>query len=101
MPTGLLARSQIISSLYAGVKTVVLRWNANADPVVGYNVYRAEVSGGPYKKINAAPISSPEWKDRFLKPAVIYYYTVTAVDAQGRESRASLEAADSPNAWVN
>jgi Zn-dependent M28 family amino/carboxypeptidase len=100
-PSGLLARSQITSSLYAAVKTVVLRWNANSDPVAGYNVYRAQVSGGPYEKITASPASATEFRDRLLNPALRYFYVLTAVDAQGRESRASAEAADSPQAWVN
>ncbi len=101
MPTGLRARSQIVGSLFSGVKTIVLDWNANADAIAGYNVYRAMVSGGPYEKVNATPVPSPGWTDRFLKWNAIYYYVLTAVDGQGRESRASLEAADSPNAWMN
>jgi hypothetical protein len=100
-PTGLLARSQILGSLYAGSKTVFLRWNPNADSIAGYNVYRSRISGGPYEKINAELAPIAEYKDRRLDPRITYFYTVTSVDGSGRESRASSEAADSPQAWVN
>jgi hypothetical protein len=99
MPTGLLARSQIVGSLYAGLKTVALRWAVNPDAVAGYHVYRSKVSGGPYEKLNAEPLPAPGWTDRFLERTATYYYVVTAVDDQGRESRASLEAADMVGAW--
>jgi hypothetical protein len=34
--------------------TVTLSWTDSASTVVGYNVYRGTLSGGPYTKINSA-----------------------------------------------
>ena len=100
-PSGLQARSQVVSSLFSAIKTVSLRWTANTDAIAGYHVYRASVSGGPYQKIDDALVQTTAYVDRRLDPARVYYYVVTAVDALGRESRSSLEAADSPNGWLN
>lgn len=98
-PTGLIVRSQINRSLWTRVKTVGLRWDANQDAVIGYSVHRAALKGGPYERITPVPLSTTEFTDRFLDAAVIYYYVVTALDAQGRESGLSVEVADSDATW--
>jgi hypothetical protein len=98
-PSGLVVRSQINRSLFARVKTVGLRWDANRDAVVGYYVHRATVRGGPYERITPALLATTEFTDRFLDAAVTYYYVVMARDGQGRESGLSVEVADSEATW--
>jgi hypothetical protein len=93
-PSGLRARSQIVSSLYASVKTVVLDWAASAGTVAGYNVYRSDGARGSYVKRNAALLTGLTLRESLLDPATSYYYVVTAVDSQGRESARSNEAKD-------
>ena len=82
---------------------VALGWAAaldcNNDPVTGYNVYRSTSPTGNFTKINTAEITEPEFTDvtaSAAAPSSIYYYTVTAVDADGDESVASAMVA-SPN----
>ncbi len=98
-PTGIVVRSQISRSLYLRVKTVELRWDANRESVVGYHIYRSTASGGPYQRLSITPQAGLQFTDRFLKAETVYYYVVSAVDAQGRESRPSIEVADSEGAW--
>ena len=97
-PSGLRARSQIISSLYASAKTVVLDWTASAGTVAGYNIYRSVGSRGSYVKRNAALLTGLTLRESLLDPATSYYYVVTAVDAQGRESAYSNEVRDDGSA---
>lgn len=54
-----------------------------------YNVYRAEVSGGPYDQI--ATIADSEYTDDTVKNGTTYYYIVTAVDESDNESDNSAE----------
>lgn len=45
-------------------------WTANpAINVVGYNLYRGKVSGGPYAKINTVLITGTTYTDTFSTPA--------------------------------
>jgi hypothetical protein len=73
--------------------TVALSWNASTSTVVGYNVYRSTVSGGPYTKINASPVSPLTFTDTTVQHATTYYYVTTAVDSTGAESVYSNEVA--------
>ncbi len=97
-PTGIVVRSQIGRSLYLRVKTVELRWDANRDSVAGYHIYRSTASGGPYQRLSSVPQAGLQFTDRYLKADTVYYYLVSAVDAQGRESRPSIEVADTEGA---
>lgn len=69
-----------------GVHTAVLRWNASTSVVAGYNVYRAENSAGPYKKLNSSPVRETGYKDSAVQSGHQYFYTVTSIDGQGHES---------------
>lgn len=71
--------------------SVDLSWDASQG-VVGYNVYRGMVSGGPYSKINGILDPSTAYTDSNVSGGQIYYYVVTAVDSQQVESRYSNEA---------
>ena len=67
--------------------SVDLSWDASTGPgVVGYNVYRGSVSGGPYSKMNSALEASTAYTDNTVTAGQTYYYVTTAVDESGNES---------------
>ena len=73
--------------------SVSLSWNASSSSdVVGYNVYRGTISGGPYTKITPSPISSIGDTDSNVSSGQTYYYVVTAVDSSNNESADSNQA---------
>jgi len=90
-PTGIQARSQTVRSLFTSRKMVVLTWNPSPGNIAGYHVYRTLTSHTGYQRANAALVRQPYYVDRLLRTDVTYYYVVTAVDAQGRESNYSVE----------
>lgn len=72
---------------------VSLSWTASTSPgVVGYNVYRAIVSGGPYAEANSSPVPNTTYVDSTVQGGQTYYYVATAVDSAGKESAYSNEA---------
>lgn len=95
-PTGLEARSQAVSSLFMRRKSVYLNWQAAAG-AAGYHVYRAGASRGAYARLTAQPVAGTAYADLLLPPDAHYYYVVTAVDAEGRESNFSQEVRDDEN----
>jgi len=72
--------------------SVALSWIASTSTVVGYNVYRATTSGGPYTLITSSPVNGITFTDTAVQAGVTYFYVVTAVDANGNESVNSNEA---------
>ena len=69
--------------------SVVLTWSppaTSADPVAGYNVYRAEADFGVYTKINEKLVTSLTYTDDTVQLGARYTYYVSSVDAHGRES---------------
>jgi hypothetical protein len=67
--------------------SVALTWNASTSgSVVGYNVYRGTVSGGPYAQINTALDATTSDTDTTVQGGQTYYYVVTAMDSTGGES---------------
>jgi FG-GAP-like repeat/Putative Ig domain len=74
---------------------VTLGWSASTTtPIAGYNVYQATTSGGPYTKLNGAPVPAGtlSYTDSSVAGTTTYYYVVTAVDAGNLESVNSNEA---------
>lgn len=71
--------------------TVDLSWNASAD-AVGYNIYRGNVSGGPYSMINSSPDSATTYIDSTVVSGNTYYYVSTAVNSESQESGYSNQA---------
>jgi fibronectin type 3 domain-containing protein len=66
--------------------SVDLSWNASSSSnVVGYKVYRAGVSGGPYASVASAN-SGTTFIDGSVQSGQTYYYVVTAVDTTGTVS---------------
>jgi fibronectin type 3 domain-containing protein len=67
--------------------SVSLSWAASASSTTwGYNVYRSNVSGSGYTKINLSPVSGLTYTDTIVVSGQTYYYVVTAVDSIGDES---------------
>ena len=67
--------------------SVALSWNTStSSDVVGYNVYRGTVSGGPYTRINSSLTTAPYSTDSTVQGGQTYYYVTTAVDSTGMES---------------
>lgn len=72
---------------------IVLTWNADADPVSGYNVYRGTATGQESKtKINTALVTALTFTDTSVVAGTTYFYEVTGVSAAGNESADSAEA---------
>lgn len=73
--------------------SVELSWSASESlEVVGYNLYRATATGGPYLKINSSLIASGTYFDFDVSRGRTYFYVATAVDSNGNESSYSTEA---------
>lgn len=70
---------------------VDLQWNPGSNGDVTYNAYRSRTPGGPYTPI-ATSLTGVNYSDWSVKSGTTYYYVVTAVDSQGRESPYSGEA---------
>jgi len=66
--------------------SVDLSWDPGAENIVGYNVYRGMVQGGPYEQINTALDSSTNYTDSAVVSGTTYYYVTTEVNTLGEES---------------
>jgi lipoprotein-anchoring transpeptidase ErfK/SrfK len=80
-----------------------LGWSDSPTPeIAAYHVYRSQTSGGPYgyvgKHSTDAEVVDLAYVDTDLTDGVTYYYVVTAVDRQGRESDFSSEVSAIPAA---
>jgi hypothetical protein len=71
--------------------TVDLNWTASPD-VVGYNIYRTTVSGGPYSMINTSLDGTTAYTDDTVVSGTTYYYVVTAVNSESQDSGYSNQA---------
>jgi Abnormal spindle-like microcephaly-assoc'd, ASPM-SPD-2-Hydin len=73
--------------------TVSLSWSPSASSVVGYNIYRGTVSGGPYPtKLTSAPQADTSYVDSSVQSSATYFYVATAVDSDMAESGYSNQA---------
>ena len=92
VPTGL-----TVTVSTAEVATLNLDWNDNTGPgTAEYRVYVGLSQTGPFAPIvPLAPDS--QYSDSGLTEGVTYYYAVTAIDDQGRESAQSLVASGVPS----
>jgi Carboxypeptidase regulatory-like domain len=71
--------------------SATLSWTASTSTVVGYNVYRGTVSGGPYTRVNGSLVTVVTFTDTTVQAGQIFYYVTTAVDSSGTESVNSNE----------
>ena len=71
---------------------VQLSWKASTSKhIVGYNVYRGNGSGGPYKKINSVLDTNTNFTDLTVSSGQKYYYVATAVNSRKKESHYSKQ----------
>jgi hypothetical protein len=66
--------------------SVSLDWAPSSSVVVGYNVYRGSVSGGPYTRVNPAVDAATRYTDITVSGGLTYFYVVTAIDSSFIES---------------
>jgi hypothetical protein len=59
--------------------------------VVGYNIYRSSVSGGPYTQLNPSPIPGLTFIDNAVSSGQTLYYVCSTVDSLGNVSPYSNE----------
>jgi fibronectin type 3 domain-containing protein len=72
--------------------TVDLSWNASNSLVIGYNLYRGTVSGGPYARLNSSVLSGTTYTDSTIQSGTTYYYVSTSINSDSEESSYSNEA---------
>jgi len=72
---------------------VSLTWIASQSPdIVGYNIYRSNTKGGVGTKINSTLDRHTDYDDSTVVSGKTYYYSSTAVNSSGQESRQSEQA---------
>jgi peptidoglycan/xylan/chitin deacetylase (PgdA/CDA1 family) len=75
-----------------GYATVALDWNDSSEGnLAGYHVYRSTTSGSGYSRLTSSLLTSSSYTDANIPHTVTYYYVVTAVDQDWRESAYSNE----------
>ena len=68
-----------------------LNWTASTSTVIGYDVYRGTVSGGPYTKINSSVDATTTFTDTTVQAGQTYYWVVAAVNSSNVQSTYSNE----------
>ncbi len=72
--------------------SVYLKWEQDEMDIKGFNVYRADTTGGPYTKLNTTLLPEKSYLDTTnLVIGNTYYYVITAVDTLNQESGYSDE----------
>lgn len=75
-----------------GIGRVFLTWNENKErDLAGYQVYRSQKAGGEQERLTDKPLNRSTFSDETVKQGATYYYSITAVDANGNESARSKE----------
>jgi hypothetical protein len=72
--------------------SVTLDWNPSSSVVAGYNIYRSEISGGPYTLLNSGLVAADTYTDRNVVSGLTYYYVIKSVTSAGAESSDSTQA---------
>jgi fibronectin type 3 domain-containing protein len=72
--------------------SVTLTWNPATAEVGAYNVYRSESLAGPFQKVKTIEAPRHDFVDREVAAGTTYYYVVTSIDGDGRESADSTPA---------
>ena len=92
-PAGLVA---IPGEGFGAPLSIDLSWESNAETdLLGYTVYR-RTGQGEFRRLNAAPVSAPAYRDQKIEGGQSYTYRVTAVDQRGNESSPSAEIRETP-----
>ena len=70
-----------------GQTRVTLDWADGPETdVQGFDVYRSTSSGGPFTKLNSAPVPASSYVDEDVTLGQTYYYAVVAVDTAWNQS---------------
>jgi len=88
-PPPIVAPNSPVNGVSAPHETI-LTWTASVDAVDGYNIYRSDVSGGPYTSVNTRLCESLVFSDHTVQNGHTYFYVVTA-QRSGTESVNSNE----------
>ena len=93
VPTQLQA---VFSGQLAGQQPAIdLTWNPVMDrDLAGYFIYRRVENDPNITKLNQQPVSAPAYSDRQVQPGTKYFYSISAIDERGNESKRSEEAAE-------
>ena len=96
-----------LDAITTGSGKVTLYWEG-VTGAIGYNIYRGTVTGGPYTKINASPVSTLDtgpgltntyqFSNTGLTNGTEYFYYVASVMTGGKEGVRSDEASAIPDA---
>jgi fibronectin type 3 domain-containing protein len=90
-----LTSSTLQSATSSVIHYVILTWTQNPS-VMGYNVYRATSSAGPFKKVNSVLEVGTVFSDMAVLAGTKYYYQVTAVNAQAESPRSTTVSVTIP-----
>ena len=83
----------------AGDRLISLAWDKSPEKdVIGYNVYYSKKSGEGYVRTNEKPEPNKTSLEVRLRNDETYYFTITAVNAAGKESEFSSEVSLKPRA---
>lgn len=84
----------VVGLLGSGVLAhkATLSWTASTSTVIGYNVYRGTVLGGPYTLQSSSLVTNTQYVDSTVVAGQTYYYVATAVASGNVESTHSNEA---------
>ncbi len=86
----------------SSTNSISLDWPNNGEgDLLGYDVYRATVSGGPYTKINASVVGVSAYTDSTVTMGITYYYVVKALDTAGNTSGNSTQVSGVTNSGVS
>lgn len=87
----------VFSGQLAGQQpSIDLTWNPVLDrDLAGYFVYRRRRDETSVTKLNQQPLSAPAYSDKAIQPGNTYFYSVSAIDEHGNESKRSEEASES------
>jgi len=89
---GLASNSTSSTPTGSAAHSVTLDWN-HSSSTIGYHVYRGEAAGGPFERLNQAPLETTSYKDTGVVSGGHYFYVVTALAEGGSESAYSNEVA--------
>ncbi|MFB3903761.1 MAG: DNRLRE domain-containing protein [Acidobacteriota bacterium] len=77
----------LLVSSFTFASSVSIGWTASPDStIIGYNVYRDDLSGAGYVRITGIPVSGLSYTDSRVQQGKSYVYAVTSVRADGVES---------------
>lgn len=83
----------------SGGNGVNLTWNASADGVVGYHVYRAASANGPFTRVTTSPVTQTSYTD--ASPAGATTYMLRAVKLENTTSGSYYNGSQGIFATVN